>query len=127
MSNETNQPQQPVQPQTQQVQQSQQQAQSQTQSAPPTQEQPSGNRPVETLRDGALKVAIFQNEREYGTNFSLEPGRIYTDAGGQVRESKSLSGSEPLRMSKLLDKAYDRVGEFKAQLKQQNQTNEQER
>lgn len=118
MSNETNQNQQPS--------QVQQQAQPQTQSAPQSQEQASGNRPVETLRDGALKVAIFQNEREHGTNFSLETGRIYTDAQGQIQESKTLSGSEPLRMSKLLDKGYDRVGEFKAQLKQSKQ-NEQER
>lgn len=86
----------------------------------------SKNAPVETLRDGALKVSIFKNEYENGTQFSLEPGRIYTDARGSIRESKSLSGSEPLRMSRLLDKGYDRVGQFKAELKRRDQEAEKE-
>jgi len=111
MSNETNQHQPPSVPQQEQMQ-----------NAQPAQEQPSGNRPVDTLRDGALKLAIFKNERENGVSFAMEPGRLYTDQQGQIRESKSLSGSEPLRMSKLLDKGYDRIGEFKAELKQTQKT-----
>jgi len=103
--------------------------QNQNQTNANQQQQPpsKGNAPAETLWDGSLKVAIFRNERENGTSFSLESGRIYTDAQGKVRESKSLSGSEPLRMSKLLDKGYDRVGEFKAQIKSQNKAAERDR
>jgi len=79
---------------------------------------PQNNKPVETLRDGALKLAIFKNERENGTSFAMEPGRLYTDSQGQIRESKSLSGSEPIRMARLLNKGYDRIGEFRYEMKQ---------
>lgn len=79
-----------------------------------------GNRPVETLRDGALKLAIFRNRREQGDSYSLVPGRIYTDEKtGKVRESSSLSGSEPLRMANLLKKGYERVAEYRERDKQE--------
>jgi len=73
-----------------------------------------GNRPVETLRDGALKLAIFRNRHERGDTYSMVPGRIYTDEkSGEVREASSLSGSEALRMAHLLTKGHDKVNELK--------------
>jgi hypothetical protein len=79
-----------------------------------------GNKPVETLRDGALKVSIFRNQGENGTFYALDPGRIYTDEkSNEVREVSSLSGSEPLRMAHLLTKGYERVGELREQDKEQ--------
>lgn len=79
-----------------------------------------GNKPVETLRDGALKVSIFRNRGENGNYYALDPGRIYTDEKtGEVREVSSLSGGEPLRMAHLLTKGYERVGEFREQDKKQ--------
>jgi len=95
--------------------------------AAPKQEQGRNNGPIETLRDGALKVAIFRNDREKGVSFAMEPGRLYTDGQGQVKEAKSLSGSEPVRMARLLNKGYDRIGEFKAKIKVQSQTQDRER
>lgn len=69
-----------------------------------------GNKPLETLRDGALKVAIFRNRGENGPFYALDPGRIYTDEkSGEVREVSSLSGSEPLRMAHLLTRGYERM------------------
>ena len=134
MSNETNPSPpaqaQPVQPQPAQQTSVQQPTQTQNQpqqsvpqempaqSPPPPQEQTSSNAPIDTLRDGALKVSIFKNERESGTNYSLDQGRIYTDSQGQIQEAKTLSGTEPLRMARLLERAYDRVGEFRAEMKQ---------
>lgn len=79
-----------------------------------------GNKPVETLRDGALKVSIFRNQSEKGAFYAVDPGRIYTDeASGDVRETSSLSGSEPLRMAHLLTKGYERVGELRRHDKEQ--------
>jgi hypothetical protein len=73
-----------------------------------------GNRPVETLRDGALKLSIFRNQNEHGESYAMVPGRIYTDKeSGQVRESSSLAGHEALRMAHLLTKGHDRVNEFR--------------
>ena len=79
-----------------------------------------GNSPKETLWDGSIKAAIFENQLENGVSYSVEPGRIYTDAQNQIREAKSFSGSEALRVSRLIQKAYDRIGEFKQQAKGQN-------
>lgn len=73
-----------------------------------------GNKPVETLRDGALKLSIFRNTTERGESYSMVPGRIYTDKEtGQVHEASSLAGSEPLRMAHLLTKGHDRVAAFR--------------
>lgn len=80
-----------------------------------------GNAPIDTLWDGSLKVAIFRNQRENGVSYSAEPGRIYTDAQGNIKEAKSFSQGELLRVSKLSDKAYDRIGEFRQQMKSQSQ------
>lgn len=74
-----------------------------------------GNRPVDTLRDGVLKLAIFQNEREHGIAYAVRPSRIYKDESGNVRETSSLAGSELIRMSRLLEKGYDRIAEFRQQ------------
>src|SRR5262245_60257609 len=77
------------------------------------------NRPVETLRDGALKVAIFRNRGEKEDTYAMEPGRLYTDKVGQTREAKSLAGSEALRMAHLLTKGHDRVTEIREQDKRE--------
>jgi hypothetical protein len=68
------------------------------------------NKPIETLRDGALKVSIFRNHSEKGDYYALDPGRIYTDEKtNEVREASSLSGSEPLRMAHLLTIGYEKM------------------
>lgn len=82
-----------------------------------------GNRPIETLRDGALKLSIFRNRGDRGDFYSMVPGRIYTDEKSEkIRETSSLSGSEPLRMANLLTKGYERVADFRAQAKEDRQS-----
>jgi hypothetical protein len=74
-----------------------------------------GNKPVEVMRDGALRLAIFRNESERGESYAMVPSRTYTDEKtGKARDASSLSGSEPLRMAHLLTKGHDRVNEFRA-------------
>lgn len=90
----------------------------------PTQKQSQlskGNAPVEIIRDGNTKVSIFKNERENFTAYSMEAGRIYTDKGGQVHEAKSFSANEALKVARLLERGYDRIGEFKKQHQQSPQ------
>lgn len=78
-----------------------------------------GNRPIETLRDGTLKLAIFRNRGERGDFYSVVPGRIYTDEKtDKVRETSSLSGSELLRMANLMAKGYERIGQFREEARQ---------
>lgn len=74
------------------------------------------NKPVEVLRDGALRLPIFRNRGEQGDSYAMVPGRIYTDKEtGEVREASSLSGGEALRMANLLTRGYERVGEYRQQ------------
>ena len=82
-------------------------------------ETPKGNRPLETLRDGALKLSIFRNQNEHGESYALVPRRIYTDKeSGKVRETSSLAGGEALRMAHLLTRGYERVGHYREQDKE---------
>lgn len=75
---------------------------------------PRGNKPVEVLRDGALKLSIFRNVNEHGETYAMVPGRIYTDKdSGQVREADSINSREALRMAHLLTKGHDKVAELR--------------
>ena len=78
------------------------------------------NRPVAELRDGLLKIAIFQNERQDGNGFrySGKLVRSYQDAEGNWRETQSLSSGDYLRGANLLVQAYNRVLQLKAEAKQ---------
>ena len=79
------------------------------------------NKPADTLRDGALKVTIWARFGEKGTFYTAEPSRTYTDDAGKYHNAHSLSGSEILRMAVLLHQAYTRIGELKAQDREQQQ------
>ena len=69
-------------------------------------------RPVESIRDGAIKAAIWRNESENGAFFSVTFGRTYTDENGKAQSSDGFSGSQLLRLARLAEKAYDRAGEL---------------
>jgi len=77
-------------------------------------QQPTNTKPVETIRDGAIKAAIFQNRGENGTFYGVRITRVYTDADGVYHDSTSFSGSELLRVARLAAKAYDRVDALRA-------------
>lgn len=83
------------------------------------QENGRGNKPVEILRDGALKLSIFRNQGEQGSSYSMVPGRIYTDKEtGQVHEASSFNGNEALRMAHLMTKGHERVMHHRSEEKQ---------
>ncbi len=70
----------------------------------------SSNKPVQELRDGSLRIAIFRNEpKQEGDRprFSGKLTRSYRDAQGEWRETDYLSGTEFLRAARLMEKAYD--------------------
>lgn len=63
-------------------------------------------RPVKTLRDGAIKAAIWQNESENGPFFAVTFARTYKDSEGKLHDNDSFSGSQLLQLARLADKAY---------------------
>lgn len=69
-------------------------------------------RPVETLRDGALKASIWKNESENGIFFAVNFARTYKNGDGDLNDTDSFSGSQLLRLARLADKAYDRTSKL---------------
>ena len=69
-------------------------------------------RPVETLRDGAVKAAIWKNEGENGTFFNVTFARTYKNGDGNLHDTDSFSGTQLLKLARLADKAYDRTAEL---------------
>ena len=52
------------------------------------------NRPVETLRDGNLKAAIWENEREDKTMQNVQFRKSYRDQDGQYRDTDSFGSND---------------------------------
>jgi len=69
-------------------------------------------RPVETIRDGALKAAIWKNESENGPFFAVTFSRTYKNGNGELHDTDSYSGAQLLRLARLAEKAYDRTAKL---------------
>ncbi|MEZ5896967.1 MAG: hypothetical protein R3C51_11275 [Parvularculaceae bacterium] len=64
------------------------------------------NKPVKTLRDGALKASIWKNESESGAFYSVTIARIYKRKDGSYADSNSFSGTDLLKITQLASRAY---------------------
>lgn len=74
------------------------------------------NKPVDTLRDGSLKIAIWANDTEHGVRYSTSGiVRSYKDKSDQWQETRDLSNGELLKAARLLNLAYDRIAELRAE------------
>jgi hypothetical protein len=62
-------------------------------------------KPAHKLRDGAIEVAIWRNESEKGTWFSVTHRRSYKQ-GDEWKESDSYGADDLLALAKLLDLAH---------------------
>ena len=70
--------------------------------------------PVQTLRDGKLKAVIWKNPKENGFFYSVDLVRSYQDEAENWKDTHSFSGADLLRISRLAEKAYDRIAELRA-------------
>ncbi|MAW61969.1 MAG: hypothetical protein CMJ94_14225 [Planctomycetes bacterium] len=77
------------------------------------------NQPIDTLRDGSIRAAIWKNEGEKGPFFSVTLTRTFQDEAGNYQDSTSFSGTQLLRVSRLAGRAYDRVGELVAAMREE--------
>jgi len=77
------------------------------------------NKPIDTLRDGALKATIWANFGEKGTFYSMTLRRTYTcPQTGNPKDGDSFSGTDPLRLQRLIGKADDRMQQLYSQDRQ---------
>lgn len=75
----------------------------------------SNQKPMITLRDGALKAALWRNQSDNGTHYSVQFTKIYTTGDKQVKDTHSFSQSDLLRLSHMAHKAYDLISEYREQ------------
>ncbi len=64
------------------------------------------NRPVENLREGPLKAAIWRNEGENGAYHSVTLVRTYKDQNGDLRDTNSFRAKDMLGLSELSRRAH---------------------
>lgn len=69
--------------------------------------------PVDQIRDGALKAAIWLNHSPSGSYYSVTVSRTFKQ-GETFKDSHSFSGTENLRAAELHRKAYDRVVQLRS-------------
>lgn len=67
---------------------------------------PSKPRPVEALREGPLKAAIWRNEGENGAYHSVTLARTYKDKDGELRDTNSFRAKDMLGLSELTRRAH---------------------
>lgn len=79
----------------------------------------SSNKPIVSLRDGSLKVAVFANETENSVRYSGQLVRSYRDQDGNWRDTSYLSNTEFLRAGNLLIRVYEQIQQLKAEDKDQ--------
>jgi hypothetical protein len=66
-------------------------------------------RPVEEVRIGSVKAAIWRNETEGGTRYNVTFQRIYRDDENRWRSTDSFGRDELLVLAKVADEAHDRI------------------
>lgn len=64
------------------------------------------NRPAETLREGALKAAIWRNVSERGAYHSVTLARTYKDQDGNLHDTSSFRAQDMLGLSELARRAH---------------------
>src|SRR5690606_23354331 len=79
-------------------------------------------RPVKTLRDGAIKAAIWQNESEHGPSFAVTFARSYKDSEGKLHANDSFSGAQLLQLARLADRAYSAAAKLTREARTESDT-----
>ena len=67
------------------------------------------DKPVDTIRDGALKATIWRNETKEGAFYSTTLSRTYKDEHGNYHDSHSFASNEMLRVGELARRSHNRV------------------
>ncbi|MEO1346929.1 MAG: hypothetical protein AAFV74_22520 [Pseudomonadota bacterium] len=95
----------------------------------PMSDDQSPRRPVETLREGPLKAAIWQNESDNGKYHSVTVARTYKDQDGNLQDTSSFRAKDMLGLSELARRAHHHAHDldreaFKEQRREQQQGQE---
>ena len=69
----------------------------------------SKSKPVEEIRIGGIKAALWRNDGEQGPRFNVTFQRIYRTSEGEWRSTDSFGRDDLLILGKLADAAHTRV------------------
>ncbi|MEO1361014.1 MAG: hypothetical protein AAFU81_11800 [Pseudomonadota bacterium] len=75
-------------------------------------------RPLETMRDGNIKAAIWENEHDGKRLHNVQFTRLYRDQEGNTRDAHTFSGADLLKVSRLAERGYDRVQELREEMRE---------
>ncbi len=70
-------------------------------------------KPLEEVRIGTVKAAIWQNDVAGKTRYNVTFSRIYRDAEGQWKTAQSFGRNDLLVLAKVADRAHSRIFELR--------------
>ena len=82
-------------------------------------------KPVDEVRLGALKAAIWRNERDNGARFNVTFSRSYRDSDGNWKSTSSFGRDDLLVVAKLADRAHSRIFALQREDKKDRQESDQ--
>lgn len=85
------------------------------------------NRPIETLRDGAIEVSIWEKQTETGTAYNTQRSRSYQDQEGQWKRTNAIPERDLLRAARLDELAYGSIQKLREQDRLQEMKEEPDR
>ena len=77
----------------------------------------SNTKPVDEVRIGAVKAAIWRNETDNGSRFNVTFSRSYKDSEGEWKSTHSFRRDDLLVVAKVADQAHSRIFELKREEK----------
>ena len=83
----------------------------------------SNTKPVDEVRIGAVKAAIWRNESDNGARFNVTFSRSYRDSEGEWKTTHSFRRDDLLVVAKAADQAHSRI--FELQRKEKTAAKEQ--
>ena len=72
--------------------------------------------PIEEIRIGTVKAAIWKNDTKGGVYYNVTFSRLYRTDEGDWRESSSFGRHDLLALAKVADDAHTRVLELRGEL-----------
>lgn len=81
----------------------------------------SKSKPVEEIRIGAIKAAIWRNDGEQGPRFNVSFQRIYRTNEGEWRSTDSFGRDDLLILGKVADAAHTRVLQLQGEAREAQQ------
>jgi hypothetical protein len=71
----------------------------------------SNRKPIDEIRIGSVKAAIWKNPTDNGDRFNVTFQRLYRD-GEEWKSTSSFGREDLLRLAKLADRAHSRIYEL---------------